>query len=230
MTRLASKGAFRMSRKRLAQVIGATALAGALAGGLAATRSYGTSASTPDPAALRAAIASTPAVTVATFASGAAKAGVGSPVAATANRSTPAVHVLLIQRLTKLGMVCVWDATRDGSERGGGCNSADDPLGGKQISVNTTSSTGSNGVGYSTIRVSGLAAPTVATLNVQMSDGTTRPLTLQSDVPTSVSGGPSGAFAYNESSVDLAAGVVPIAVVAFDQTGKEVATAAVGLS
>lgn len=202
-----------MSRKRTAQILGVVGVLGAAAG-LLATTAFSGSGSTPNPTGIARAAETAPAVTVARF----------------GRETSGAAHVVLVQRLSDRGLVCLWDSAIDGAERGGGCNNAADVLAGKQLMINTASSTGPNGSGYTVVRISGLASPSIAGVKVRMSDGTMRLVSLDSDVPASVSGGPTKAFAYNESAADLSSGVVPTAVLAFNKSKEQVEADAVGLS
>jgi hypothetical protein len=96
--------------------------------------------------------------------------------------------------------------------------------------INTFSSTTANGAAYAAVRVSGIALPAVASMDAVMSDGSTRTITLVTDVPVAASGGATKAFGYSVSPTDLAAGLVPLSVAAYSAGNTMIATYETGLS
>jgi hypothetical protein len=135
---------------------------------------------------------------------------------------------LYVQRTSKSGrvgpMLCVWDARPDGSNKMGGCNPQANPLGGHQVFVNFTAEGGPPpDHPVSDARVSGVAAASVASLSLTMSDGSSRPLALSTRTTHGYR-----PFAFRASDADLAAGVTPAAVVATNAAGAVVDTVPTG--
>ena len=76
---------------------------------------------------------------------------------------------------TEMGQVCLFDALSASSrQRGGGCNSADDPLGGSDVTVSLAYEGGPAIESVRDARLIGLAAGGVAAVDVVMADGTRR--------------------------------------------------------
>ena len=142
-----------------------------------------------------------------------------------AEEGAPALGVYA--QLTSTGHLCVWEAPSATSrERGGGCNTADDPLNGKPLSV-TLSYDG--GPATSTVRratVFGLALSDVAQLSVLMTDGTFRAVKLKE---AKVGADDFQAFGYRFKTADLKKGVGPAAVVGYDADGNEIGRQPTGI-
>jgi hypothetical protein len=129
-------------------------------------------------------------------------------------------------QVTRGGQLCLWDAPSAWSrQRGGGCNPADDPLGGSPITVSLAYDGGPAVAGVTDARLVGLAAGDVAAVDVLMSDHTRRGIRL-----SGVEIGSLGlrAFGYRFRASDLRRGIAPVAVVALDASGAEVAREATG--
>jgi hypothetical protein len=126
---------------------------------------------------------------------------------------------VFVQR-TSSGHVCVWEAPSAASrQRGGGCNTADDPLNGRAISF-TLSYDGGPGIErVSAATVFGLAVGEVAQASIVMSDGTARQIRLR---PAKIGSDAFQAFGYRFRRADLKKGIGPVAVVAFDANGTEI--------
>jgi len=121
-------------------------------------------------------------------------------------------------QVTSTGLFCLSDAPLDAPRAGGGgCNAADDPLGGAAISASLAYDGGPAVDSVRDARLIGLAAANVAIVRVRMSDGTWRPITLKK----SVVGEDLQVFAYRMRKSDLKKGIGPTAVVAFDVDGTE---------
>jgi hypothetical protein len=131
-------------------------------------------------------------------------------------------------QLTRTGHLCVWEAPSATSrERGGGCNPADDPLGGEALSVTFSYDGGPAVADVTSATLFGLAAPEVAHATVLMSDGSRREIRLKS---IEVGGDELRVFGLRIKAADLRRNVTPIAVVALDAAGKELDRQATGFT
>ena len=128
-------------------------------------------------------------------------------------------HSVFVQK-TSTGHFCLWDVP-SGQPRlkQGGCNSADDPLAGRPLSVSFAYDGGPSVAAVRDARLIGLAATNVATVEVVMNDGTRRAIRLKS---ARVGGDEYLAFGYRFKAGDLRRGIEPIAVVALDESGAEI--------
>ena len=125
------------------------------------------------------------------------------------------------------GLLCLWDApTATSPERGGGCNPGDDPLGGSPISASLAYEGGPTVESVRDARISGLAAPRVASVRTLMSDGTFRSIKLKRSLVGSLE---LHAFGYRIRRADLRRGIGPTAIVAYDDTGAEVGRQTTGI-
>lgn len=142
-----------------------------------------------------------------------------------AEEGSPGLGVYV--QLTETGHVCVWEAPSATSrERGGGCNTADDPLNGQPVSA-TLSYDG--GPATSTVvraSVFGLALDAVASVRVVMSDGTYRAVKLKK---AKVGSDDLQAFGYRFRKADLKKGIEPTAIVAYDAAGNEIGRQPTGI-
>ena len=182
-------------------------LAAVLAGGVVAAQFRGFD----DPEKLFAAIREDPLVRVA-------------DIAAAGDAPSRGVFV----QVTSTGHFCLWDApSADSRRRQGGCNSADDPLGGRPLSISFAYEGGPAVADVRDARLVGLAAADVAAVSVVMSDGTRRGITLRK---ASVGADQYLAFGYRVSQGDLRRGVTPMAVLAFSGNGAEIDRQATGLT
>jgi hypothetical protein len=128
-------------------------------------------------------------------------------------------HSVFVQK-TSTGHVCVWDVpSGQPRHKQGGCNSAEDPLAGRPISVSLAYDGGPSIASVRDARLIGLAAANVGAVEVVMDDGTYRTMRLKS---VHVDGDEYFAFGYRFKVDDLRRGIEPIAVVALDESGTEV--------
>lgn len=128
-------------------------------------------------------------------------------------------HGVFVQQ-TEMGRVCLWDAPSASSpERGGGCNSAEDPLGGSTISASLAYEGGPEAESIRDARLVGLAASDVAAVEILMTDGTGRSVRLKT---ATIGASDFKAFGYRFKGSDLRKGLGPIAVVALDSSGAEI--------
>lgn len=186
------------ARRSTAVVVGALALAGISAGALIA----GQFVSTGDSAALEEELQSEPMIRVADV-----PADMGN-----------AAHGVFVQRTTQF--FCYWDAPSAASTtRQGGCNSADEPLGGRPMAASLAYEGGPSVGAVTDARIVGLAEARIAAIQVVMSDGSTRRVALKK---AKVGDDEFHAFGYRIKSRDLRQGLGPMAVVAFDANGVEV--------
>jgi hypothetical protein len=123
-----------------------------------------------------------------------------------------------VQR-TRTGHLCVWEAPSATSrQRGGGCNTADDPLNGRPLSFTLSYDGGPAAADVKRASLFGLVESDVARASVLMSDGTQREIRIQrAEVP----GTEFRAFGFRFKKGDLREGITPIAVVAIDANGAE---------
>jgi len=122
-------------------------------------------------------------------------------------------------QLTSTGQFCLWDAPSIGSrEKQGGCNSADDPLAGSELSASLAYDGGPATSSVKDARLIGVVSEKVARVEVVMSDRSRRAITLRR---VSIAGDTYGAFGYRFAKADLRRGVAPVAVVALDASGAE---------
>jgi hypothetical protein len=119
--------------------------------------------------------------------------------------------------------VCLWDAPSVSSPaRQGGCNSAEDPLGGRNLTVSLAYDGGPTPQPVSDARLIGLASLEVASVQVLMNDGTRRDIPLRRTPALSGSLGPLRAFGYRFRPSDLRDGLGPTKVLAFDAAGRQI--------
>ena len=129
-------------------------------------------------------------------------------------------------QVTRTGHICVWEAVSATSrERGGGCNSADDPLNGRSLSFTLGYDGGPSVADVKSATLVGLAATEVSRASVLMSDGTRREIHLKK---AKVAGDDYRAFGYRFKKADLRRGIEPTAVVAVDADGIEIDRQATG--
>ena len=124
------------------------------------------------------------------------------------------------------GSICVNAATAVRKSWSGGCNPAGAPLGGKTFMVLFTYDGGPAVETVEDARLFGLADRSVKQLRVEMSDRSSRELRLSANT---VAATPYRVFAHRVSRDDLGAGIAPVAVTAYDESGAEIERQATGL-
>ena len=130
-------------------------------------------------------------------------------------------------QVTSTGHFCLSDAPLDSPRTGGGgCNSADDPLGGASISASLAYDGGPELESVRDARVIGLASTEVASVGVLMTDGSFRAVKLRA---AKVGSDEFQAFGYRFKKADLKKGLAPTAIVAFDADGVEIGRRATGI-
>jgi hypothetical protein len=130
-------------------------------------------------------------------------------------------------QLTRTGHLCVWEAPSATSrERGGGCNSVDDPLNGNVLSATLSYDGGPVISDVRSASLFGLAASEVARASVLMRDGTSRAIKLKN---AKVGSDEFQAFGYRFKKSDLRHGVGPIAVIARAADGSELGRQTTGI-
>lgn len=123
-------------------------------------------------------------------------------------------------QVTDTGHVCVWEAASPTSrERGGGCNTADDPLNGKALSVTLSYDGGPALSDVRSASLFGLVAPDVSGAKVLMSDGSSREIRLRQ---AHIGDDAFQAFGFRVKNADLRKGRGPVAVVALNAAGAEI--------
>jgi hypothetical protein len=130
-------------------------------------------------------------------------------------------------QVTDSGRFCLWDAPSATSPiRQGGCNSAEDPLGGSALSASLAYEGGPDIERVRDARIVGLAAPSVAQVAVLMSDGSERTVRLKRvDVGSSTF----AAFGYRIRQSDLRHGIGPTAILGLGGGGAEIARQPTGI-
>jgi hypothetical protein len=127
------------------------------------------------------------------------------------------------------GLLCLFDApVANPRAGGGGCNRADDPLGGAELFASLGYDGGPSTRSVTDARLIGLVSGEVASVRLEMSDGTSRSLLLGRTPAVSLAAGSLRAFAYRFRPSDLRRGIGPVAVVALDRSGEEVGRQATG--
>jgi hypothetical protein len=130
-------------------------------------------------------------------------------------------------QLTDTGHLCVWEAPSAISpQRGGGCNTLDDPLNGRPVSFTLSYDGGPEMADVRRATVFGVAREDVAGLRVLMSDGSSRTVNLKK---AKVGSDDFRAFGYRFKRSDLRKGVGPVAVVAYDAEGAELGRQPTGI-
>jgi len=130
-------------------------------------------------------------------------------------------------QLTKTGHLCVWEAPSATSrQRGGGCNSVDDPLNGSALSATLSYDGGPAIADVRSASLFGLAAKDVVRASVLMSDGTLRDIKLKR---ARAGSDEFQAFGYRFKKGDLRRGIGPTAIVAFDAAGAELGRQPTGI-
>jgi len=123
-------------------------------------------------------------------------------------------------QITATGQFCMWDAPSAGSPaKLGGCNPAEDPLGGRRLSASLAYEGGPSTQAVSDARLIGIADRNVSSVAVLLSDGRRLEMHLRA---VNVDNGTYRVFAYRFRRHDLQGGVGPVAVVALDASGAEV--------
>ena len=121
---------------------------------------------------------------------------------------------------TDTGQFCLWDAPSAASlQRQGGCNPADDPLAGRELSMSFAYDGGPGVENVRDARLIGVTTESVAQVQVLMSDGTRRDVTLRN---AEIGGESYRAFGHRVKRGDLRKGVEPVAVIALDEYGAEI--------
>ena len=129
-------------------------------------------------------------------------------------------------QITSTGQFCLWDAPSPSSRQGlGGCNPVDDPLGGHPLSASFAYEGGPDPADVKDARLIGLVSSEVAEVEVVMTDGSRRTLSLRR-VPSSV--GDFRVFAHRFGRGELRRGITPTSVVALDASGTEIDRQATG--
>ena len=189
-------------------VVAIAVVGGVLAGSVIAAQHGGDAA--PDVESLQAAIAAEQMTKVADIAGSEGSAARG----------------IYVQELDT-GHLCVWDAPSAASrERQGGCNSMEEPLGGSALSARLAYEGGPAIESVHDARLSGLADSSVSSAVVLMSDGSERALRLKK---AELNAGDFVAFGYRFKKADLRRGNGPIAVIARDADGDEIARQPTGI-
>jgi hypothetical protein len=128
---------------------------------------------------------------------------------------------------TETGHLCVWEAPSATSrQRGGGCNTADDPLNGSAISATLSYDGGPDISSVTTATLFGLAAAEVARAAVVMSDGSSRTIKLKK---AKIGSDEFRAFGHRIRKSDLRKSIGPAAIVAYDASGAELARQPTGI-
>lgn len=195
-------------QRRWIVLLGVLAIVGIVTGGVVAAQL----GPAPEVADLQAAIEEDPLVRVA-------------EIAPAGNARARGVFV----QFTSTGHLCLWEAASATSrERGGGCNSVDDPLGGRELSVSLGYDGGPSASTVTDARLMGLVSAKVSSVQVLMTDGSRRNVPMRATAGVAVQGGAYKVFGYRFASRDLERGIGPTAVLALDSSGREIDRQATG--
>lgn len=127
---------------------------------------------------------------------------------------------------TSNGLLCLWDApSATALARQGGCNPADDPFGGRQMTFSFAYEGGPAIDNVTDARLVGLTSSQVSAVEVIMSDGSRRKVALHK-TPKAV--GEFHAFGHRFGRGEIRRGVTPTAVVALNEAGTEIDRQATG--
>jgi hypothetical protein len=133
----------------------------------------------------------------------------------------PARSVLV--QPTSTGLLCLWDtAASTPAARQGGCNSSEDPLAGRELTISLAFDGGPAAGDVEDARLIGLASFEVDAVHVLMSDGTRRVLPLRREAAVASEAGRFRAFAYRFPRSDFSRGLAPTAVVGLAKNGIEI--------
>lgn len=129
---------------------------------------------------------------------------------------------------TSTGHLCLWDApSASSSKRQGGCNRADDPLGGRKVIISFAYDGGPEPENVRDARLIGLVSSDVTDVQVLMSDGARRKLSLRK---ASIGDEEYRAFGHRIKKADLRRGIGPTAVLALSKDGAEIDRQATGFA
>lgn len=127
-------------------------------------------------------------------------------------------HAVFLTRSKDGEQVCLFDTDLVTGQQGGGCNDATSVLAGRKIQISLGFEGGPAQETIRDVRIVGLAAPDVASVRVELSNGTARRVELTAD----------HAFAWALPKGDLDRGLVPRAVVAIGRGGGTIDRAETG--
>lgn len=123
-------------------------------------------------------------------------------------------------QITSTGYFCLFDAPLAAPTMGrGGCNPADDPLGGRAVSASLSYDGGPSPESVSDARIVGIASTRAASVRVLMSDGSWRAVRVRE---VRIGSDVFQAFGHRFRKADLKKGIGPVAIVAFDADGMEI--------
>jgi hypothetical protein len=127
---------------------------------------------------------------------------------------------------TPTGLLCLSDAlSARSANKGGGCNSAADPLGGDTMFISFAYDGGPAVSDVEDARLIGLVSLQAEAVEVLMSDGSRRDVKLKR---ATVGDDTYRAFGYRVKTADLRRGVTPTAVIALNAAGEEIDRQATG--
>jgi hypothetical protein len=130
-------------------------------------------------------------------------------------------------QITSTGHFCLSDAPLDAPlAGGGGCNAADDPLGGSVISASLAYDGGPTIEAVRDARLIGLAAANVASVRILMTDGSSRAAKLRT---STVGDRGLQVFGFRVRKSDLKKGIGPVAVVAYNEDDAEIGRQTAGI-
>jgi hypothetical protein len=127
-------------------------------------------------------------------------------------------HAVFLSRSKDGEQVCLFDTDLVTGQQGGGCNDATSLFAGRKIQISLGFEGGPTQATIRDVRIVGLAAADVASVRVELSDGTARKVELTAD----------RAFAWAMPQADLDRGLRPRAVIAIGTGGKTVDRAEAG--
>jgi hypothetical protein len=127
-------------------------------------------------------------------------------------------HAVFLTRSNDGEQVCLFDTDLVTGQQSGGCNDETSVFAGRKIQISVGFEGGPTQATIRDVRIVGLAAPDVASVRVELSDGTAQNLELTAD----------RAFAWAMPQGDLDRGLQPRAVVAIGRGGRPIDRAETG--
>jgi hypothetical protein len=121
-----------------------------------------------------------------------------------------ASHAVFVSRTKDGKQICLFDTDLSTGDQGGGCNPQTSFFAGQPIAISLGFDGGPDPNTITDVRIIGLAAPSVDSVSVELSDDSSHAVPLTSD----------GAFVWVRSADDEREGIVPVRIIAEDASGK----------
>lgn len=131
-----------------------------------------------------------------------------------------APRAVFVATTTDAKMLCFWDVDLLRNERGGGCSERASFFNDRHLAASLMFNGGPALDSVTSARIVGLVTARVGRVEIVNSDGSSNQVTLTRD----------RGFAYEVPAAQLAAGVEPVAVVAYDRAGRELTRQPTGIT